>query len=214
MRRAGGRERGGGVVAAPAAGVAAHPKPPGARPARPGRFGPAFVVAALAVAAHPEPARPGRTSSSPPPPPRRTRSRSGPGRTGPAFVTVTASSPPPPSRRILSHPGPGRPGPVLPQRLRLRFHAPVLRHAAEPSLRRGAGALWAGGGRPGGQAAGGGAKRHAGIKLISFQYDQCLAEGRGNVRQARPRHGRSGPIPLSPAQRRGEGAGAAESRGR
>ena len=52
----------------------------------------------------------------------------------------------------------GRPGPVLPERLRLRFHAPVLRHAAKPSPRRGAGALWAGGGRPGRQAAGGGAK--------------------------------------------------------
>ena len=37
----------------------------------------------------------------------------------------------------------------------------------------------------------------------------CLAEGRGNVRQARPRHGSSGPIPL--AQLRGEGA--AGSRG-
>jgi hypothetical protein len=31
--------------------------------------------------------------------------------------------------------------------------------------------------------------------------------------RARPRHGRSGPIPLAPAQRRGEGEGAAGSRG-
>jgi hypothetical protein len=71
------------------------------------------------------------------------------------------------------------------------------------SPRRGGGVVGRGrAARP--RAAGSGAKRHAGIKLISFQYDQCRAEGRGNVRQARPRHGRSGPIP--PAQRRGEGA--------
>jgi hypothetical protein len=195
------------IAAAPA--VAAHPGPEqhGARLARPGlrRRRPRRRGSSRAGAAR-GPAGPARPSSSLSPQSalRRTRSRPGPGRPCPAFVVAA------PAAGVAEHLGlpgarPARPFATL-------APAPALSRAGSSTCcgaLAAAGALWAGGGRPGGQAAGGGAKRHPGIKLISFQYDKCRAEGRGNVRQARPRHGSSGPIPL--AQLRGEGA--AGSRG-
>jgi hypothetical protein len=166
--------------------------------------GPAFVAAAPAVAAHPGPeqhgarlARPGLRRCHPR---RRGASRAGAAR-GLAGPARPSSPPPPPSRRI---PGRSRPLPGRPCRSAVAAHPGRL---ARPGLRRRRP-------RPRGTTRAGAARGPAGPARPDRPARPSIADIKicDTMRDCKQRLGQRA-YATGPGQRRGEGAGAAGSRG-